>query len=125
MRSLRSKCMGNRLSFLRPPKKRFPRQVGSRIEFQGSAHNGYIEPPHVHRDYHQLCLFIQLSDLARAMSRRGNHRSAKFWRRVLLPDIERCRCRDILNYVRSDLGADSAIRCTATLGAVGVTISIE
>ena len=34
--------------------------------------------------------------------RRGNHPSAKFWRRVLLPVIERYRDRDIPKYFRGD-----------------------
>ncbi len=37
---------------------------------------------------HPLFLFNQHGDLERAMLRRGNHNSAKFWRRVLLPVIE-------------------------------------
>ena len=37
-----------------------------------------------------------------AMLRRGNHNSAKFWRRVLLPVIERYRDRDIPKYFRGD-----------------------
>ena len=36
------------------------------------------------------------------MLRRGNHNSAKFWRRVLLPAIERYRDRDIPKYFRGD-----------------------
>jgi hypothetical protein len=36
------------------------------------------------------------------MLRRGNHSSAKFWRRVLLPVIERYRDRDIPKYFRGD-----------------------
>jgi hypothetical protein len=36
------------------------------------------------------------------MLRRGNHPSAKFWRRVLLPVIERNRDRDIPKYFRGD-----------------------
>jgi hypothetical protein len=38
------------------------------------------------------------------MLRRGNHASAKFWRRVLLPVIERYRHRDIPKYFRGDAG---------------------
>jgi hypothetical protein len=52
--------------------------------------------------YHPLFLFNQLGDLERAMLRRGNHNSAKFWRRVLLPVIERYRNRDIPKYFRGD-----------------------
>jgi hypothetical protein len=52
--------------------------------------------------YHPLFLFNQLGDLERAMLRRGNHNSAKFWRRVLLPVIERYRARNIPKYFRGD-----------------------
>ena len=56
---------------------------------QGSAYNGYFECT----CYHPLFLFNQYGDLERAMLRRGNYNSAKFWRRVLLPVIERYRDR--------------------------------
>jgi hypothetical protein len=36
------------------------------------------------------------------MLRRGNHASAKFWRRVLLPVIERYRHLDIPKFFRGD-----------------------
>jgi hypothetical protein len=39
--------------------------------------------------YHPLFLFNQFGDLERVMLRRGNHSSAMFWRRVLLPVLER------------------------------------
>ena len=65
---------------------------------QGSAYNGYFEC----MCYHPLFLFNQHGDLERAMLRRGNHNSAKFWRRVLLPVIERYRDRDIPKYFRGD-----------------------
>jgi hypothetical protein len=65
---------------------------------QGSAYNGYFECT----CYHPLFLFNQLGDLERVMLRRGNHNSAKFWRRVLLPVIERYRDRDIPKYFRGD-----------------------
>ncbi len=65
---------------------------------QGSAYNGYFECT----CYHPLFLFNQLGDLERAMLRRGNHNSAKFWRRVLLPVIDRYRDRDIPKYFRGD-----------------------
>ncbi len=67
-----------------------------------SAYNGYFECPDVHRDYHPLFLFNQHDDLERAMLRRGNHNSAKFWRPVLLPVVERYRDRDIPKYFRGD-----------------------
>jgi hypothetical protein len=65
---------------------------------QGSAYNGYFECT----CYHLLFVFNQHGDLERAMLRRGNHASAKFWRRVLLPVIERYRDRDIPKYFRGD-----------------------
>ena len=65
---------------------------------QGSAYNGYFECT----CYHPLFLFNQYGDLERAMLRRGNHNSAKFWRRVLLPVIDRYRDRDIPKYFRGD-----------------------
>jgi hypothetical protein len=67
-------------------------------EQQGSAYNGYFEC----MCYHPLFLLNQLGDLERAMLRRGNHNSATFWRRVLLPVIERYRDRDIPKYFRGD-----------------------
>jgi hypothetical protein len=67
-------------------------------EQQGSAYNGYFECT----CYHPLFLFNQHGDLERAMLRRGNHSSAKFWRRVLLPVIDRYRDRDIPKYFRGD-----------------------
>jgi hypothetical protein len=36
------------------------------------------------------------------MLRRGNHASAKFWRPVLLPVIDRNRGRDIPKFFRGD-----------------------
>jgi hypothetical protein len=65
---------------------------------QGSSYNGYFECT----CYHPLFLFNQQGDLERAMLRCGNHNSAKFWRRVLLPVIERYRERDIPKYFRGD-----------------------
>jgi hypothetical protein len=47
-------------------------------------------------------VFNQQGDLERAMLRRGNHASAKFWRRVLLPVIECYRQRRIPKYFRGD-----------------------
>ena len=65
---------------------------------QGSAYNGYFECT----CYHPLLLFNQFGDLERVMLRRGNHASAKFWRRVLLPVIERYRDRNIPKFFRGD-----------------------
>src|ERR671912_2552333 len=59
-------------------------------EQEGSAYNGHFACT----CYHPLFLFNQFGDVERAMLRRGNHASAKFWRRVLLPVIERYRDRD-------------------------------
>ncbi len=67
-------------------------------EQQGSAYNGYFEC----LCYHPLFLFNQFGDLERVMLRRGNHNSAKFWRRVLLPVIDRYRDRDLPKYFRGD-----------------------
>ena len=52
--------------------------------------------------YHPLFLFNQFGDLERAILRRGNHASAKFWRRMLLPVIERYRHLDIPKFFRGD-----------------------
>ncbi len=65
---------------------------------QGTAYNGHFEC----MCYHPLFLFNQLGDLERLMLRRGNHASAKFWRRVLLPVIERCRHCDTPKFFRGN-----------------------
>jgi hypothetical protein len=65
---------------------------------EGSAYNGHFECT----CYHPLFLFNQDGDLERAMLRRGNHASAKYWRRVLLPVIERYRNQDIPKFFRGD-----------------------
>ena len=65
---------------------------------EGTAYNGHFEC----NCYHPLFLFNQFGDLERAMLRRGNHASAKFWRRVLLPVIERYRHLDIPKFFRGD-----------------------
>jgi hypothetical protein len=65
---------------------------------QGSVYNGYFACT----CYHPLFLFNQFGDLERVMLRRGNHPSAKFWRRVLLPVIARYRSYDIPKYFRGD-----------------------
>jgi hypothetical protein len=65
---------------------------------EGTAYNGYFAC----MCYHPLFLFNQFGDLERVMLRRGNHPSAKFWRRVLLSVIERYRDRDIPKYFRGD-----------------------
>jgi hypothetical protein len=65
---------------------------------EGTAYNGYFAC----LCYHPLFLFTQFGDLERVLLRRGNHPSAKFWRRVLWPAIERYRDRDIPKYFRGD-----------------------
>ena len=65
---------------------------------QGTAYNGHFECT----CYHPLFLFNQFGDLERVLLRRGNHASAKFWRRVLLPVIERYRHLDIPKFFRGD-----------------------
>jgi hypothetical protein len=65
---------------------------------EGSAYHGYFECI----CYHPLFLFNQFGDLERVMLRRGNHPSARFWRRVLLPVIERYRDWDIPKYFCGD-----------------------
>jgi hypothetical protein len=65
---------------------------------EGTDYNGYFACI----CYHPLFLFNQFGDLERVMLRRGNHPSAKFWRRVLLPVIARYRNRDIPKYFRGD-----------------------
>jgi hypothetical protein len=67
-------------------------------EQEGSAYNGHFEC----MCYHPLFLFNQFGDLEYAMLRRGNKASAKYWRRVLLPAIERYRCYDIPKFFRGD-----------------------
>ncbi len=65
---------------------------------EGTEYNGHFECT----CYHPLFLFNQFGDLERAMLRRGNHHSAKFWRRVILPVIERYRHLDIPKFFRGD-----------------------
>jgi hypothetical protein len=65
---------------------------------EGSAYNGHFEC----NCYHPLFLFNQDGDLERAMLWRGNHANAKFWRRVLLPVIERYRHWSIPKLFRGD-----------------------
>jgi hypothetical protein len=67
-------------------------------EQEGSAYNGHFGCT----CYHPLFLFNQFGDLEYAMLRRGNKASAKYWRRVLLPVIERYRAYDIPKFFRGD-----------------------
>ena len=75
---------------------------------QGTAYNGYFEC----LCYHPLFLFNQFGDLEWALLRRGNKASAKYWRRVLLPVIERYRHLSIPKFFRGDAAfADPALYC--------------
>jgi hypothetical protein len=65
---------------------------------EGTAYHGYFAC----LCYHPLVLFNQFGDLERGMLRRGNHPSAQFGRRVLLPVLERYRDRDLPKYFRGD-----------------------
>src|SRR5499425_2523630 len=65
---------------------------------QGSAYNGHFGCT----CYHPLFLFNQFGDLERVLQRRGNCGSAKFWRRVLLPVIERYRGLNVPKFFRGD-----------------------
>lgn len=65
---------------------------------EGSAYNGHFEC----LCYHPLFLFNQDGDLERALLRRGNHASAKFWRQVLLPVVARYRHLDVPKFFRGD-----------------------
>ena len=73
---------------------------------EGTAYNGHFKC----LCYHPLFLFNQFGDLECALLRRGNKASAKFWRRVLLPVIERYRGYDIPKFFRGDAAfADPAL----------------
>ena len=65
---------------------------------QGAAYNGHFECC----CYHPLFLFNQFGDVERVMLRRGNHASAKYWRRVLLPVIARYDHCQIPKFFRGD-----------------------
>src|SRR5262245_43038922 len=65
---------------------------------QGSASNGHFGGT----CDHPLFVFNQFGDLERAMLRRGNHPSAKFWRRVLLSVIARYRDLKVPKLFRGD-----------------------
>jgi hypothetical protein len=65
---------------------------------QGSAYNGHFGCT----CYHPVFVFNQFNDLERAMLRRGNQHSAKFWRRVLQPVIARYRDLDSAKFFRGD-----------------------
>jgi len=65
---------------------------------EGTAYNGHFGCT----CYHPLFLFNQFGDLERVLLRRGNRGSAKYWRRVLLPVIERYRSLTIPKFFRGD-----------------------
>ena len=65
---------------------------------QGAAYNGHFGCT----CSHPLFVFNQFGDLERVMLRRGNHHSAKFWRRVLLPVIARYRELKVPKFFRGD-----------------------
>src|SRR5512142_2714044 len=65
---------------------------------QGTAYNGHFGCT----CYHPLFVFNPFGDLERVTLRRGNHHSAKFWRRVLLPVIARYRELKIPKFFRGD-----------------------
>jgi hypothetical protein len=65
---------------------------------QGSAYNGHFGCT----CYHPLVVFNQFGDLERVMLRRGNHHSARFWRRALLPGIARYRDLKLPKFFRGD-----------------------
>ena len=67
-------------------------------EQEGMTYNGHFECT----CYHPLFLFNQFGDLEYAMLRRVNKASANFWRRVLVPVIERYRHLDIPKFFRGD-----------------------
>jgi hypothetical protein len=67
-------------------------------EQEGLAYNGHFSCT----CYHPQFLFNQFGDLEGAILRRGNHHSAKFWRKELLPVIERYRHLDIPKFFRGD-----------------------
>jgi hypothetical protein len=81
---------------------------------EGSAYNGHF----VCTCYHPLFLFNQFGDLERVLLRRGNRASAKYWRRVLLPVIDRYRNRSC-GWVTSLPGVAVEAREGAHLGKIG------
>ena len=86
----------------RKPPKRLILNLDSSVsetygQHEGLAYNGHFECT----CYHPLFLFNQDVDLERTMLRRRNHTSAKFWRRVLLPVIERYRHLSIPKFFRA------------------------
>jgi hypothetical protein len=89
---------------------------------QGTAYNGHFGC----MCYHPLFLFNQSGDLERAMLRRGNKASAKYWRRVLLPVIERYRHLTIPKFFRGDAAfANPALYRLLEMESYGYAIRIK
>lgn len=65
---------------------------------EGSAYNDHFACT----CYHPLLLFNRFGDLEQLLLRRGNRASAKYWRRLLLPVIDRYRGLDIPKFFRGD-----------------------
>jgi hypothetical protein len=87
---------------------------------QGAAYHGHFGCT----CYHPLFLFDQFGDLERVLLRRGNHRSAKFWRRVLLPVIARYRDLKVPKDFRGD-AAFAAPKLMKLLEAEGYRYAIR
>lgn len=88
---------------------------------QGTAFNGYFGC----KCYHPLFLFNQFGDVERAMLRRGNVHSSKYWRRVLRPVTKRYRDRPIRKFFRGDAafavpGLFEALEADAFLYAIRI-----
>jgi hypothetical protein len=89
---------------------------------EGTAYNGHFKC----LCYHPLFLFNQFGDLEYAMLRRGNKASAKYWRKVLLPVIERYRHYDIPKFFRGDAAfANPALYRLLEKESYGYTIRIK
>ena len=86
---------------------------------EGSAYNGHFACT----CYHLLLLFNQFGDLERVLLRRGNRGSAKFWRRVLLPVIERYRGLDIPKLIFDSLLSSLGVEMRFSAGFCGVGLS--
>ena len=65
---------------------------------QGFAYNSHFGCLY----YQPLSRFNRFGDLERVTLRHRNRHSAKFWRRVLLPVIDRYRGYDIPKFLRSN-----------------------
>ena len=91
-------------------------------EQEGTAYNGHFKC----LCYHPLFLFNQFGDLEYAMLRRGNKASAKYWRKVLLPVIQRYRGYDIPKFFRGDAAfANPALYRLLEKEDYGYTIRIK